>query len=471
VVDPRRRLRELPPLVSTVVVLLVLLTVLPSALNRPANDPPQAAEYAPVPPDGDAAPAAGGNLSSLGLAGTGALGGDLGAGDQSVEVGGVSRKAPSTKRCVGNPPRQTEDPLSPPCVAHFAGDNFGSTYTGVTGAEVRVLFYVGGDSYVTSTGTQSEPPNVYRDLAEPPRDDDTMMVRILRNWQRFFNDRYQTYGRFVHFFMYTSDESTPTPEARRADAAQNFASIKPFAVVTALPAGNEVPYIETLAGRGVLNFGSLGGRQASFFAAHPKLLWGYPPSVEQQAHHFSSFLCTQVVPHPTSFSGNEGDNGRPRKFGLLSTTDETKPGLQRLRELVEREVEQCGGRFVARASFPSAGNIIVPVNEAATSRSAATQAMAQFRDAGVTTIIWPGGYETLNSSAAASISYRPEWIVAGDGWHDGGLSSQQQDQSVWQNAVSRSPMTRLGKNQVGEPGKNPFPAVQPIGRAWGRETG
>jgi hypothetical protein len=49
---------------------------------------------------------------------------------------------PSNKRCVGNPPRQTEDPTSPPCVAFFDGDNFGSTYQGVTGEEIRVLIYV-----------------------------------------------------------------------------------------------------------------------------------------------------------------------------------------------------------------------------------------------------------------------------------------------------------------------------------------
>ena len=53
-------------------------------------------------------------------------------------------KTPSTKRCVGKPPRQTEDPLAPPCVASFAGDNFGVTYQGVTKDEISVLFYFDG---------------------------------------------------------------------------------------------------------------------------------------------------------------------------------------------------------------------------------------------------------------------------------------------------------------------------------------
>ena len=60
-------------------------------------------------------------------------------------------KTPSTKRCVGKPPRQTEDPLAPPCVASFTGDNFGVTYQGVNKDEVSVLFYF--DGFINDIGT------------------------------------------------------------------------------------------------------------------------------------------------------------------------------------------------------------------------------------------------------------------------------------------------------------------------------
>src|SRR5205807_1613108 len=60
-------------------------------------------------------------------------------------------KTPSTKGCVGKPPRQTEDPLAPPCVASFSGDNFGATYQGVSKDEISVLFYF--DGFINDIGT------------------------------------------------------------------------------------------------------------------------------------------------------------------------------------------------------------------------------------------------------------------------------------------------------------------------------
>src|SRR5688572_12407961 len=45
---------------------------------------------------------------------------------------------PRVRRCVGDPPRQTEDPQSPPCVAAWSGDNGGATWQGVTRDEIVV---------------------------------------------------------------------------------------------------------------------------------------------------------------------------------------------------------------------------------------------------------------------------------------------------------------------------------------------
>ena len=117
--------------------MMLLLAMLPSALNLPQTNPSQTLEYAPVPPEDENVTPPSGNFSSLGLGSSGGLAaGGLGAGpggDAGGEVaGGRAVKDPSTKRCVGNPPRQSEDPLSPPCVASFNGDNGGATYHGVT---------------------------------------------------------------------------------------------------------------------------------------------------------------------------------------------------------------------------------------------------------------------------------------------------------------------------------------------------
>ena len=224
----RRPGRDYPPLLIAGLLLLAILVVLPSSLNLPQSNPSQTLEYAPVPPeDQDTPPPPNGNFGALSLAGSGRLGAGTGTGSgagglQAPTPSGAG-KNPSTKRCVGSPPRQTEDPLSPPCVAHFSGDNGGATAAGVTPDEVRVVVYFRGcgTQQGGSRGPEPLPCSTYVDLLEPPAPDEDTFTRTVRLYQQYFNDRYQTYGRFVHFWAYFDSGPSATAESRRADAADH----------------------------------------------------------------------------------------------------------------------------------------------------------------------------------------------------------------------------------------------------------
>jgi len=410
--------RKYPPLITLLVALLLALVVMPSALNLPQTNPTQTLEYAPVPPDDNSPPPPQGNLSALGLGSSSAVnaGGAAGGNNESVKLPPVGKGVtPSTKRCVGSPPRQTEDPLSPPCVAFFQGDNFGGTYQGVTKDEVRLLVYI--DSNVAETGgskgREVRPQNEYFDLFQPPDPKgEHVIVEGMRGWQRYFNDRFQTYGRVVHFIVYFSS-TDKTPEVRRADAADNFSRIHPFAVLTDA-SENEVDYVDAMAKKGVLNFGSFTGKTSKFFQAYPKLIWGYQPTLEYAANDFGTYACSKVVGQPTVMSGNAGQNGAPRKLGMWHTSDENFPGLILLADLVKQKIQACGGSIEQDGTFPVcclAQDAITPPDYAATQ-------MAAFQQAGITTIIWPGGIEGHVCKAASAIGYYPEWVVLGDGTMD-----------------------------------------------------
>ena len=453
--------RKYPPLLAMALAVLIAVAVLPSALNLPQANPTETLEYAPVPPSDDdpPPPPAAGNLASLGLAsspgivsgpaatgvGTGGPGAGPGpapAADEPPPPAAVlppAVKTPSTKRCVGKPPRQTEDPLAPPCVASFTGDNFGATYQGVSKEEVAVLFYFDGfiNDIGTSRGQEDRPRGEYFDMLNPPTDDEHVFLRVLRGWQRYYNDRFQTYDRFVHFYAYYS--ASGTPETRRADAADTYAKVKPFAVIS-YARENADDYLDSMAKRGVLNFGSFVGRSASFFATYPGRIWGYLPSIEMQARQYSSYVCSKVVPNPVSFSGNAADMGKPRTLGLLSSADEDRPELKVLTSLVKSQIEACGGKFVLERTFPRAGY----AQDASTTGQYATDNMIQFQQKGVTTIIWPGGLETKQSGAAALANYRPEIILAGDRLLESRDNSSFQDKSVWDHAMVISNVTKKG---------------------------
>lgn len=425
--DLGRRTRELLPLTTVAIALALALLVFPSALTLPNPDPAETLEYAPVPPQPGDPPPPDGDLSTLSLGQSSSVTGD-GTGGGSAPGPGVGRAPgligvganPSNKRCVGNPPRQTEDPLSPPCVAFFRGDNHGATYQGVTRDEIRLLMYLGGNIVPSSSTrpTTPTPTNAYYDLFEAARDDEPVYVKNLRGWQRYFNDRFQTYGRVVHFFVYF-DGGGESPEARRADAAENFALIRPFAVVTDIPfRGNEEVYVEEMARRGVLNFGSLREKSEQYFRNFARLIWGYEPPIEYHAELYSSFVCQKIIGRPVVISGNREpdlDNGSPRRLGLFHTTDQKHPGLVRLAELVREKVEACGGRIVHTATFPEC----CLTQDRSTDPTGPAANMAAFRDAGVTTILWPGGTEHSHAEAGVGMGYLPEWIVHGAGALDG----------------------------------------------------
>ena len=435
------RSRNYPPLAIAGLVAVVLLALLPSGLNLPQSNPSQTLEYAPVPPDDETPPSESGNLSTLGLGrsssigqtGTGPAGGGAAAGAASLVGGG---KNPRTKKCVGNPPRQAEDPLSPPCVAHFSGDNFGATYQGVTRDEVRVLLYINGGTYAgNSRGQTNMPPGTYWDLGQPPKDDEPLFAMLLRGYQRYFNDRYQTYGRFVHFYVRFADPTGQhTAESRASDAANDFQTVKPAMVVLYVPEF-AAEYVGAMARRGVIAFLGNGGgggilaatERAETFRRFAPRLWGYYPSVEQRARTFVSYLCTKVVPYPVSFSGNNADLGRPRRLGLLREGSPSRQDRIAFSRLVKEGVEACGGEWAAEGSVTDT----VGPDEAAR----AGNDMALFVRNGVTTIIRAGGHTApSHPRAATAANYYPEWIVAGDGLSDSNLNSQIQDPGQWAHA-------------------------------------
>lgn len=446
-VDRSARTRRYAPLTGSVVALVIVLFVLPSALNVPLSSPSQTLEFAPIPPsDEDPPPPETANLESLGLGSSSTTRGDgvggTGPGPATPPatppaappIPDGTGERPVTKRCVGDPPRQTEDPLSPPCVAHFDGDNFGATSHGVTGEEITILFYVDSSiaDSVTSRGAEERPKNTYVDLVrDPPRDDDHIVVRGLRGLQNHFNDRFQTYERRVRIVVYFDPEGV-SAESRGADATRNLEDVDPFAVIADTRDGYQNEYLSAMARAGRLNFGSFQSRPAAFYRQFPGLIWSVRPSIEEQAAVFVDYVCRKVVPHPTSFSGNDGENGQPRVLGLLRADDPRVPEITEFAAVVRQGIEACGGTFAHEGTYPvtntSSG---FRQSDGANNETSAQANMATFQANGVTTVIWAQGYEVTHTKAGARANYRPEWVIAGDRQIEGYQTGAFQDQSAF----------------------------------------
>jgi hypothetical protein len=419
------------------VALLIAVAVLPSALNLPQTPPTQTLEYAPVPPDQNSDAPPQGNFSAFGLGRSASVGGGgaLGGGDEGLL--GPNSTLPPKHSTTSKPPalrcvkgRQTDDPLSPPCVSTFQGDNFGDTYQGVTGDEVRVVMYLdGGINYISSSDPNNSvaPTNELWDLFQAcdeksdTFDDCNFFINNgMRAWMRYFNDHFQTYGRKVHFWTYWSNQvNANTPENRQADAAEIYQKVKPFAVVSFATEPYEDTFLEAMTDKQILNFGSFGGRRASFFQAHPKLIWGYKPSLDQQADQFGTYLCTKVVPNKVSATFGGSFAGQDRVFGMIHAgANQGQEGLVALYKAIRQKLEACGGKVVADAASPDTNGCLAQDNNWKDHTYGPT-AMQDFSGKNVNTIIWTGCIDGDWAKTANATGYRPEWILVGDGQLDG----------------------------------------------------
>ncbi|HVE93937.1 MAG TPA: hypothetical protein VNB24_03380 [Acidimicrobiales bacterium] len=326
-------------------------------------------------------------------------------------------------RCVNG--RQTEDPLSPPCDdSEFDGDNGGATWKGVSRDEVRVLVRIeGGDLYAPPAPARSiseagsPPADSYVDLGLPPRPDEPIVAGALRDLQTYFNQRYQTFNRAVRLIVYFDDGYSHPEEANRQLAIENVLIAQPFASVSL---SRDIPfmdtYLETLATRGIVSFDGALVRSQRFFDRQPNRLWGYHATVEQQAELYASYVCQKVARHPVTLSGDPAAQGRPRRLGFLHTSNPSLRDYRELAQLIRQRLAACGAPVVEEATYRTNGEQCtnLPHEQDEQDLSRARADLRRFRDAGVTTVLWPGCPTSAHPLAASIDGWLPEWVLLGD---------------------------------------------------------
>jgi hypothetical protein len=376
-----------------------LATLLPSALRVPLSGPSASAEIAPVPGKSNDS---NGNLSALDASSTQGLGyglGSGGTGDGGGGRGGLGQAPPPgkgsnpvQKRCVGKPPftRQTEDPLAPPCVAYFKGDNFGSTWDGVTRDQINVIVWgnCGVDGSVQLV-----------DVNDPAYADEHWAAYL-----HYFNDRFQTYGRNVRaWFTVHPANSTEascadnSPTTRAAvqtvhDKAHPF-FITPYYVDLSSEA------LSQEAARLHIMSQSLDPTR-EFTAANAPYVVSFGPDIEGTAAHLAGLVCSTFAGRQVTF-GDATDTGKRRKFGIVY--NEASDGANRGIDLIRSGIrDRCGDQ---------AGDIVV----GAAGRQATSDDMTQMEAQGVTTVLWLDAKVPLpNSGATYASPWRPEFVIVAE---------------------------------------------------------
>ncbi len=395
-----KALRRYPALVLLVAA-AALAILLPSALNAPQTGPSALAEFAPVPGAGQGRS----DVSEFGSASTGGLGfgsgGGGSAGDLPAAIGAPKQKRSSLKRCVGNPPRQTEDPLSPPCVAFFDGNNYGATTKGVTGDEIRIALYL--------QAIASDPPKTVTDCAEAPGSLDSEGDLACKAYSRFFNERYQTYGRRAHFWAFYERSGSGIT------AAQMDESVNPLALMS-FPPGSSGTVVAEAARRKILSIRTNADIRKAYTDYAP-LVIGFRPDREDQSRIASSYICTKLAGRPARLAGPLEDRTKTRKFGFYTSSNDL------LLKLMKKDMESLCGLQVNDSADPLLSRDPGGAN--------------RLRGNGVTTAIVTATDADDASRNATQAAWFPEWIVPGGASSfdfDVNSVARTADQTQWEHA-------------------------------------
>jgi len=375
----------------------ILVAIAAIAVTTASSAPPALAEYAPqsIQQIKHAPPNQNGAFGNPGGAPVGA--GTPSATPSASASAAAKPTAPPPEvpvdpghHCVGDPPRQTFDTQSPPCVASWQGQNGGATTKGVTGTSIRI--YVPG----------------WAD-AEHTHD------RVVKDLETYFNQRFELYGRKFDLFPTAAGGSTmPSATGTCADiAAQAKWVASELVVFGALDNGSDSCWYDELGRDKVI---STSGQTTLTKAEMVKLapyLWSYPMPGEDVLNHTGQFICSQIGDGNATYSPDPVLQREKRVWGLIVSATQTQ--VPTPSTVLEQQMAKCGLKIAKKVVLQATSSDDQGQNQQDSTAwtQAASNAVLTMQRAGVTTLICACQLQAaaVISSNANSQGYRPE-IVA-----------------------------------------------------------
>ena len=392
-----RRLRgqRLPGYVNVAAAAILLTLVAMIALRASSTQPPAVAEFAPQAQQIHQAPTE--QTSSVG---NGEGGAALPASPAPSPAASLAQGA-ILEDCVGDPPRQIEDPQSPPCVPFWQGNNGGATSSGVTSNTIWM-------GIPSDCGTANNPNGalpVYMDL---------------NNFlPQFFNRRFEFYGRKVETWCMQGGPGQATAPAQRADADQ-MAAHRPAVFASMMYRSQSGQYYsqQTACVHKIVTATiEFFPRSTSYTHQCPGYLYQYPMDFDTESANLGQWACARLSGGNAVHAGGTDSEVPPkpltsveRKFAIIyqPTYQDEAPGWQPLRT----ELQTCG------AGVSDHDVLVNPVqdpNETGfpLNPGQANSAIVQLKQDNVTSIFCLCNFWTFGqfTKAADNQDYQPEWLV------------------------------------------------------------
>jgi hypothetical protein len=309
--------------------------------------------------------------------------------------------------------------FAPECYAPFEGDNGGATDAGVTADTITIALY-------------QSPPNPITDFILGGfgiTDTNEQVIETVQTYIDMFQEYYETYGRTVELVPVEGSGPPNDEVAARADAVRIDEEIGAF-MVWGGPILTD-SFADELAARGIPCISCQTGEPEQFSADRAPYIITVAASPEQGRTHLVEWLSKQVAGRPAEFAG-EALQDQERSFGLLYLESDEDAAQQA--DVTESMLNDEGIELTERIPYQL---------DPARLQEQAASAMARFKSAGVTSIIFagdpvaPGTFTT----EATNQDYFPEWIITGSALTDVTAAARGYDQEQWSHAFGISSLS------------------------------
>jgi hypothetical protein len=313
-----------------------------------------------------------------------------------------------------------------PCYLPFEGDNGGATEEGVTADTIKVVRYLPPEAdpvvkYITDAVAVD-------DTNADQMDTQTKQVAMLQTY-------YETYGRKVEIEYYQSQGLATDATTARADAVKIAEDIKPFIVF-----GGPIlttAFGEELAARGISCISCAGGNQAQQEEWAPYVL-GLGMNNEQARLHNVEVLSKEVAGRKAEFAGDPELQGKERKFAYLHIETDDPASADN----AQKTIDAYSDAGVDMMSIPYA-------LDPSTLQETAVNAIAQMKEAGVTTVVFAGDPVAPRefTKAATAQNWFPEWFLNISALVDTNGFSRSYDQEQWKHAFGLTALAARVENE------------------------
>lgn len=317
---------------------------------------------------------------------------------------------------------------SPRCLPKWSGDNGGATSTGVTGDEIKLVWY--NDD--TNPATQAALAGI------GASDSDDVVRAQIQAFARYYNLHYETYGRKVVVEEFKGTGDPQNDQVLRADAVSIAQNLKPFAVFHHSVALGSA-FTEELGARGVICICTTSGARSLYNDFAP-YAYTVLPILDEYYANIAEYVGKRLNGKPAKHAGpaplgRSGFNDR-RKFGLVfleGSGADVNPRIQPVVEGFKRELAKYGAKLEIDIGYQF---------DIAQNQAQATNIIGQLVTAGVNHVIFVGDplYPIFLTGEATRQGYNPEWMNTGTGLVDTTFFGRTYDQNQWSRSFGMSPL-------------------------------